>query len=164
MSRDTMKLFLLAFLYVACLATLWTSTTSVSGSTRPLRPQLHRFCKASRQKLQSCRSDEPCGKEASVCEAAVHKAYRHINMAGCPDPMQGVADCENEWCGRNASGSDCKQECMQIRAVLDECVQKHVYSFLNRHGLTAQGLYQTNDKTKTEIEAAESASASASAS
>jgi hypothetical protein len=87
--------------------------------------------------------NDDCKKQqqsAQQCEAAVERAYRHLNLGtACLRQNQMVTVCQVEWCDNgkassssraDAAAQECQQECSRVRKVLEECIQKYVQSFL----------------------------------
>jgi hypothetical protein len=129
-----------------------------------LRPPLQKHCRAARQAAKKClheNADEAlatattqdqsqsCAKSARAvtqCEVAVTRAYRQINMGGCPRAMHAVTLCEQEWCGGGGPTagmpvevSPCQSECATVRSKLNDCVQQHVAAAFTRQGLERDG-------------------------
>lgn len=104
-----------------------------------------RFCRLPREALKACldlSGDLSCAEQSAVstkCEQTVQKAYRHINMGGCPYQIQSVTICEVEWCGKETDIAACSKECKVVRETLDVCVKRHVHHFLQRFGMTMDG-------------------------
>ena len=124
--REKAKLGLLLGSFLICGLSLLTSQKSFEMGTRDLpvlQPQVTKFCHtyvqarnrqchrgaagSSQQLLRpddattsmissSCRVIE---QHVSQCEKAVQKAYRSINMGGCPHELRDVTLCELERCG-----------------------------------------------------------------
>jgi hypothetical protein len=112
---------------------------------------LNIFCKEPRAVAKKCLNkqdaeDSSCLKllsQATKCEETVKRAYRHINMGGCPREIQGVTICQVEWCedvgGNREAEKACAKECSAVRETLDKCVKGHVSSFFQRNGLHENG-------------------------
>jgi len=119
-----------------------------------LKPQVNRYCKEPRDRAMQCldkeeeEEDSTCAslmKQASKCEEALQKAFRHINMGGCPKEIQAVTICEVEWCEDVRSDTQeaqeaCQKECAAVRKSLDACMKGHVASFFRRYGLEDNGI------------------------
>jgi hypothetical protein len=117
---------------------------------RKIGAPLNAFCKEPRAIWKKCldREDEDnsCLKllsQVSKCEETVQRAYRHINMGGCPREIQAVTICEVEWCedvsGNREAEKACANECSKVRETLEKCVKRHISSFLQRNGLQENG-------------------------
>lgn len=72
-------------------------------------------------------------KLALDCEGAVSRAFRDINLGGCPHEILANVLCTMEWCeGQGASVILCDQECAKVKQNLQSCVDRHVQSYLGR--------------------------------
>lgn len=152
MLSDRTKLLLLGACLLGSLSTLWTSSSFMMGRNDlgVIEAPLNRFCKEPRAAAKACLDkddeDSSCLKllsQASKCEETLKRAYRHINMGGCPREIQAVTICEVEWCenvgGKREAQEACRQECSAVRETLDNCVKRHVSSFFQRYGLEENG-------------------------
>ena len=135
------KLWLLFLCLAVCIVSLFTSVgVDIAIPTLRYIPGSSRrsYCKGIEETLQrSCSLENTSGKECvelhmkgEKCEKTVQKAYRYINMAGCPFQLQAKALCEREWC--KESSEACSKECAQVRKELQECVDTTVNSYLAR--------------------------------
>ena len=117
-----------------------------------LEAQVDPFCKEPRNSVEKCLEKQQeeslsCSsplQQASKCEQAVQRAFRHINMAGCPREIQAVTICDVEWCeygrGDREAQEACQNECLAVRETLDACIKTHVISFFKRYGLEENGM------------------------
>lgn len=152
MLSDRTKLLLLGACLFGSLSTLWTSSSFMMGRNDlgVIGAPPNTFCKEPRAAAEACldkeEEDSSCLtllSQASKCEETLKRAYRHINMGGCPREIQAVTICEVEWCedvgGNREAEKACSQECSTVRETLDKCVQGHVSSFFQRYGLEENG-------------------------
>lgn len=152
MLSDRTKLLLLGGCLLGSLGTLWTSSSFMMGRNDlgVMGAPLNKFCKEPRAAAKACLDkndeDSSCLKllsQASKCEETLKRAYRHINMGGCPREIQAVTICEVEWCedvgGNREAEKACTQECSALREILDKCIKGHVMSFFQRYGLEENG-------------------------
>ena len=72
-----------------------------------------------------------------VCERAIRKAYRRINLGGCTWEIQQAALCQAEWCSPT-SILQCNEECATVRSKLDTCVDGIIRSFLESAGIAVE--------------------------
>jgi hypothetical protein len=145
MLSDPTKLLLLAICMVACLGTLFTSPSITMGNAamRVLAPPVRQHCMAPRQAANKCskESKAPCpdlDKVVVKCQSVVERAYRHINLGGCPFEIKALTLCEAEWC-QSGDGASCERECSNVRESLSSCIQRQVAAFLNRNGIEKDG-------------------------
>ena len=183
--REKAKLGLLLGSLLICGLSLLTSQKSFEMGTRDLpllQPQVHKFCKSSfkarnkcqtpiknnnaPQQEQSQSSNAECREiqqQASQCEKAVQKAYRSINMGGCPHELRDVTLCELERCGgyhgvsvihnhlhgmdqttqnngrtSGATAGGCVEHCRVVHDTLETCVTQHVQKQLQQYGIQPQ--------------------------
>ena len=185
--REKDKLGLLLGSLLICALSLLTSQKSFDMGTRDLpllQPQIHKFCKASFKARNKCQtsnhsnnnnnpqqqpassSNAACRdsqQQASQCEKAVQKAYRSINMGGCPHELRDVTLCELERCGgyhgvsvihnhlhgmdqttptngrtSRATAGGCVEHCQVARTTLETCVTQHVQKQLRHYGIQPQ--------------------------
>eukprot|EP00536_Pseudo-nitzschia_multiseries_P017228 jgi/Psemu1/49932/gm1.49932_g len=148
-SRDHVKLLLLATTTTACIGTLFTSQTISMGnaSMRVLSAENGKFCKDHRKKARECETEandsgmnspkrtESCiiyRQNAQKCATVVRMAFRNINMSGCPKEIKMLTLCEDEWCHQQ-DPSFCQKECTGVRQRLSICVQQRVMIFFNQY-------------------------------
>lgn len=106
-----------------------------------------KFCKEPRKKDRECDKSTNANtvqcdnfrQTAQKCEKAVQKAFRDINMSGCPKEIKMTTLCEDEWCHHQLDGISCKKECAGVRELLSVCVQQHVMHYFKRNGLKENG-------------------------
>lgn len=154
--KDQTKLYLLFFSYLLFLSTLFTSSSFSLGhrTIQTMSAPVHRFCRTPRNEVKKCLDgqdgDQQCKSQlnqASKCESVLKRAFRYINMGGCPYEIQSVAVCETEWCegvqADKQGQADCRKECAKARKALDQCVQGHVTTFYARAGLQENGAFKS---------------------
>lgn len=151
MVSDRTKLWVLAACMLGCAATFFSSSSTLMGprDLGALSPTVNRYCKEPRDLARKCldtqqHQDSSCSsllKQATKCEDALKKAFRHVNMGGCPREIQFVTICEVEWCqdSNPKAQESCQKECAAVRKSLDSCVSKHVADFFKRLGLEENG-------------------------
>ena len=147
MLSDPMKLLLLAICTLACLGTLFTSPsiTMENAAMRVLSPSVRQFCDAPLQAARECSAESRAScrdleKVVKECQSVVQKAYRHINLGGCPFQIKALTLCEAEWC-RTGDMSSCERECSAVRESLSKCTRRQVEMFLHRNGLEKDGTH-----------------------
>jgi hypothetical protein len=133
---ERLKLSVLLACFALCLATLFTS--SPSGDLPTLRPTTIRYCKSERSDAKACSGNECAAKQKTLerCERTVKKAYSRVNLGGCPFQIQANALCEKEWCGKDSTPTQCREECSQVRSRLASCVDGTVNSYLQKAGFS----------------------------
>ena len=141
---DRIKVTILAVGYMICLATVWTAPSIMMGnaSMRKVSPPISQYCKAAQMAARQCRPGNGC--EALVanevkCEEIVRKAYRHINLGGCPMEIKAWTLCEDEWCQKATDPLPCLSECAGVRLSLETCQQNVVESYFKSHSLEKDG-------------------------
>jgi hypothetical protein len=126
------KLWLLFLCLAGCVVSLLLTSTSSAIDIPALRyipgSSRHTYCKGMD------------GMAGTRCEKAVQKAYRYINMAGCIKPLRAKALCEHEWCtghtnDMESSPQTCSTKCSQVRKDIQDCVDRTLYSYLERYGI-----------------------------
>lgn len=149
MLSDPAKLTLLVVLTVSCLSTILfaPSTTMHNSSMKVLSPPLRQFCMTPRDAAQECRKTKSeqedkrsCNlfdKNVVKCENVVRRAFRHMNLGGCPFQIKALTLCEDEWCHQDPIS--CNKRCSGVREALSSCIQQQVASYLERNGLNADG-------------------------
>lgn len=158
LSTDVVKLLLLPVMILACLSTLWTSSSIQFNNAdfRVLSPQVQTYCRAPRQQtVKECEAAAAapgapppsfdCQRlqtSLKQCESAVKKAYRDINIGGCPWEIKSLTLCENEWCrGSPNDASSCQTECAGVRESLTACIQRRVAVYFRRNRLKEDGTH-----------------------
>lgn len=149
---DQAKLVLLLGLTAACLSTIFfsPSTTMHNSNMKVLSPPLQQFCKAAGDAVKECqKSKESSGNQkmdcASLethvanCEKTVRRAFRDINLGGCPFPIKSLTLCEDEWCRGRSDPTSCAEECSGVREQLSSCIQQHVSRYFEWAGLQNDG-------------------------
>jgi hypothetical protein len=147
MLSDRAKLSLLAMCTMACLGTFFTSSSIAMGNAamRVLSPRTRQHCMAPIRASNQCQKEgNACTFQKAVatrCEAVVKRAYRHINLGGCPSEIKALSLCEAEWCHSTGfpADSSCVQECSIVKETLSNCVQRQVQSFFRKNGLQNDG-------------------------
>ena len=155
---DYAKLLLLFLITTASLSTLLTSPSITMGNAkmRVLSPQPQQFCTAPRKRARECENAaaaEDNNKDGGTlkcnylteavhqCEKMVERAYRSINLGGCPFQIKSLTLCEDEWC-HNVSPQgikSCQDECAQVRRSLATCVEQRVIERFRWNGLNEDG-------------------------
>jgi hypothetical protein len=173
MLREKVKIGVLLVAVLVCLGSLVTSHKSFQMGPRDLptlQPQVMQHCKSIHKARDACldhlkpKQQQECPTaihQASQCEAAVIKAYRIINMGGCPHQLQDVTLCELERCGgyhgisvlrassiRKRGDNNnmplidgvegCMHHCDAVRKRLDVCVTENVKKTLQKYGIKVQ--------------------------
>jgi hypothetical protein len=101
------------------------------------------------------RKDEEVNRlrhDLKICEKTVRKAYRDINIGGCPFEIKSLSLCENEWCHGSASQSllpsssaFCQTECAGVKEKLENCIEQHIQQYFRRAGLNQDGTTEAID-------------------
>jgi hypothetical protein len=111
-----------------------------------LSPPLRQFCKAPRDAAQDCQEDghnkdkQACkllNKNIIDCEFVVKRAFRHINLGGCPFYIKALTLCEDEWCHQDPKS--CAEECSGVREALSTCIQEYVTKYFVTNGMKPDG-------------------------
>eukprot|EP00980_Cylindrotheca_fusiformis_P003118 scaffold721_cov131-Cylindrotheca_fusiformis.AAC.8 len=147
MVSDQTKIALLAICTIACLGTFFTSSSIAMGNAgmRILSPQTRQHCAAPNRAASECQKEgKSCASQAAVatkCKEAVKRAYRHINLGGCPSEIKALSLCEEEWCHSVGlpSDSSCVQECSKVREGLNSCVERQTQVYFKKYGLRKNG-------------------------
>ncbi len=111
-------------------------------------PNNQKFCKIPRQIARECEGKananptdgNNCNSHREVakkCERVVRKAFRNINMGGCPKQIKLLTLCEDEWCYHDRMS--CQKECAGVRKNLLVCVQETVELYFKRNGFEKDG-------------------------
>jgi hypothetical protein len=139
---ERVKVILLLACFFLSLATLFTSSSfEMGGRDLPvLRPNIVQYCQVQLTQAAACagNSSNECTateRKLKLCQLAVQRAYRRINLGGCPFQIQQKTLCENEWCSRGSKKNLCDEECTQVRSQLSSCVEGVVHSCLEGAGL-----------------------------
>ena len=153
-TRDTIKFFSLVALTLVCIGSFFTSP-SISMMNPSMRvitaidANTRKFCSAPRKEAKECENrinvDSSGGKEdcnkygevAKKCERVVRKAFRYINMGGCPKQLKLLTLCENEWCYQDPTL--CQKECAVVKNSLSLCIQERIEHYFKRNGLKENG-------------------------
>jgi hypothetical protein len=134
---ERVKVILLFACFFLSLATLFTSSSFEmgEGDLPVLRPNIIQYCQSQVTQDAACvgNSSKECAvveTKLKLCQRAVQRAYRRINLGGCPFQIQQNTLCENEWCSRGSKKELCDEECTQVRSQLSSCVEGVVHSYL----------------------------------
>jgi hypothetical protein len=139
---------LLLVLTVSCLSTMFISpsTTMLNSNMKVLSPSMLQFCKVPRDAAQDCRKavynkdKQACTVVDRVlvnCENVVKRAFRHVNLGGCPFHIRALTLCEDEWCHQDPKS--CAVECLGVREALSTCIQQHVTNYFFTNGMMPDG-------------------------
>lgn len=158
MLPDSAKLVLLLLISAGCMSTLFTSPSIAlqDANMRVLSPEAAQFCKAPRNIATECESSVAPGdnnkdgktlkcnsllKGVQKCDSIVKKAYRSINLGGCPFEIKYLTLCEDEWCQNESHEGikSCRDECAGVRESLTTCVEKRVIDAFRWNGLNKDG-------------------------
>ena len=166
-SRDSLKLFFLLALTFVSMGTLFTSPSismknpsmlTASSSTTGGGGSTQRFCMAPMKALKECEKkqsiileeeeEKQCNDlndrrlNVQKCDMIVKRAFRNINMSGCPNQIKFVTLCEDEWCHHTSSAADrksCQKECAGVRESLNVCINQRMMKYFKWNGLQEDG-------------------------
>jgi len=94
------------------------------------------------------------------CQKIVKRAFRDINMKGCPKQIKLVTLCEDEWCSghyttgtyignhnhNHQTSTSCQKECAGVQDSLELCIKQRIMIVFKQNGLNEDGTTTTMTK------------------
>ena len=135
-----------------------TATTVHNNSTlnnNNGKNAIHSEEEEEQQQQQQC---DTYRNNVQKCQKVAKRAFRDINMKGCPKQIKLVTLCEDEWCSghfttgtyignhNHQTSTSCQKECAGVQDSLELCIKQRIMIVFKQNGLNEDGTTTTMTK------------------